>query len=314
MIRTKMVWLLSWLVIVAWSVPACAPATPAAPPAAGGPPLNVLATETFLADIAQNVAGDRLKVGSLLPVGIDPHSFEPAPQDVAKVAASQVLIVNGAGLESFLSKLLDNAGGQRQVIVASAGLASRAPGPGEVRDADHPEGDPHFWLDPIMVVKYVENIRAGLSQADPAGAAIYARNAAAYSAQLKELDAWIAAQVQSIPAERRLLVTNHESLGYYADRYGFKIVGAVVPSFSSAASPSAQQLAQLVNAIKASGAPAVFLETGSNPQLAQQVAQETGIKVVADLYTHSLSPPGGPAPSYLEMMRYNTRVIVDALK
>jgi ABC-type Zn uptake system ZnuABC Zn-binding protein ZnuA len=310
----RIVWLLSWLVIVAWSVPACAPAPPAVPPPAGGSPLNVLATETFLADIAQNVAGDRLKVASLLPAGIDPHSFEPAPQDVAKVAASQVLIVNGAGLESFLSKLLDNAGGQRQVIVASAGLASRAPGPGEVSDADHPGGDPHFWLDPIMVVKYVENIRAGLSQADPAGADSYARNAEAYSAQLKALDTWIAAQVQSIPAERRLLVTNHESLGYYADRYGFKVVGAVVPSFSSDASPSAQQLAQLVNAIKATSAPAVFLETGSNPQLAQQVAQETGIKVVADLYTHSLSPPGGPAPSYLEMMRYNTRAIVDALK
>jgi ABC-type Zn uptake system ZnuABC Zn-binding protein ZnuA len=311
MIHKRMAWLLSWFVITAWSVSACAP--PAGQPA-GGSALNALATETFLADIAQNVAGDRLKVAALLPIGADPHSFEPTPQDVAKVTASQVLIVNGGGLESFLSKLLDNAGGQRQVIVASAGLVSRTPGPGEVRDAEHPAGDPHFWLDPHMVVTYVENIRAGLSQADPAGAAIYARNAEAYSAQLVELDAWIAAQVQSIPPESRLLVTNHENLGYYADRYGFKIVGAVVPSFSSDASPSAQQLAQLVNAIKASGARAVFLDTSSNPQLAQQVAQETGIKVVADLYTHSLSPPGGPAPTYIEMMRYNTRVIVGALK
>jgi ABC-type Zn uptake system ZnuABC Zn-binding protein ZnuA len=313
MVHKKIAWLLSWLIVVAWSLPACAPAGPAAQPA-GGAPLAVLATETFLADIAQNVAGDRLKVAALLPIGTDPHSFEPTPQDAAKVAASQVLIVNGGGLESFLSKLLDNADGQRLVIVASAGLVSRTPGAGEIRDADHPEGDPHFWLDPIMVVKYVDNIRAGLSQADPAGAAVYARNAEAYSAQLKELDTWIAAQVQQIPPERRLLVTNHESFGYYADRYGFKIVGAVVPSFSSDASPSAQQLAQLVNAIKASGAPAVFLETGSNPQLAQQVAQETGIKVVADLYTHSISPAGGPAPSYIEMMRYDTRAIVDALK
>ena len=308
-----MVWLLSWLVIVSWSVPACAPAPPAAQPAGGSTP-NVLATETFLADIAQNVAGDRLKVTALLPIGIDPHSFEPTPQDVAKVSASQVLIVNGAGIEGFLSKLLDNAGGQRQVIVASAGLTSRTPGTGEVRDADHSEGDPHFWLDPNMVVKYVETIRSGLSRVDPAGAAIYARNAEAYSAQLKALDAWIATQVQSIPPGRRLLVTNHESLGYYADRYGFKIIGAVVPSFSTDASPSAQQLARLVNAIKATGARAVFLETGSNPQLAQQVAQEASIQVVADLYTESISPAGGPAPTYIEMMRYNTRAIVDALK
>jgi ABC-type Zn uptake system ZnuABC Zn-binding protein ZnuA len=309
----KLIWLLNCLLVVTGSISACGPATPAAPPA-GGSTLDVLATETFLADIAQNVAGDRLKVAALLPIGADPHSFEPTPQDVAKVAASQVLIVNGAGLETYLSKLLDNAGGQRLVIVASAGLASRTPGPGEVRDTGPPESDPHFWLDPNMAIKYVEAIRAGLSQADPAGAAVYAQNAAAYSAQLKALDAWIAAQVQQIPPERRLLVTNHENLGYYADRYGFKIVGAVVPSFSTDASPSAQQLAQLVNAVRATGARAVFLDTGSNPQLAQQVAQEAGIKVVADLYTESLSPAGGPAPSYIEMMRYDTRAIVDALK
>ncbi len=313
MVHKKAARLLSWLVIAAWSVSACGLATPAVAPA-GGPTLNVLASETFLADIAQNVAGDRLKVTALLPVGIDPHSFEPTPQDVAKVAGSQVLIVNGAGLEGYLSKLLDNAGGQRQVIVASAGLASRRAGPDEVRDTDHPEGDPHFWLDPNMAIKYVEAIRAGLSQADPAGAAVYAKNAEAYSAQLKTLDEWIAAQVQPIPPERRLLVTNHESLGYYADRYGFKIVGAVVPSFSTDASPSAQQLAQLVDRIKATGARAVFLETGSNPQLAQQVAQEAGIRVVADLYTESISPAGGPAPSYIAMLRYDTRAIVDALK
>jgi ABC-type Zn uptake system ZnuABC Zn-binding protein ZnuA len=313
MVPKKAAWLLSWLVIAAWGVSACGPATPAAPPA-GGSPLNVLATENFLADIAQNVAGDRLKVAALLPIGADPHSFEPTPQDVAKVATSQVLIVNGAGLETYLSKLLDNAGGQRQVIVASAGLASRTPGPGEVRDSDHPEGDPHFWLDPNNALKYVEAIRAGLSQADPAGAAVYAQNAAAYSAQLRTLDTWIAAQVQELPPERRLLVTNHESLGYYADRYGFKIVGAVLPSFSTDASPSAQQLAQLVNAVKATGARAVFLETGSNPQLAQQVAQEAGIKVVVDLYTESISPAGGPAPNYIVMMRYDTHIIVDALK
>jgi len=311
--RKRIVWLLNWLAVMAWSVPACGPAAPAAQPA-GGSTFAVLATETFLADIAQNVAGDRLKVTSLLPIGTDPHSFEPTPQDVAKVTASQVLIVNGGGIEGYLSKLLENAGGQRQVIVASAGLTSRTPGPGEARDTGHPEGDPHFWLDPVMVIKYVEAIRAGLSQADPAGAAVYARNAEAYSAQLKALDAWIAAQVQSIPPERRLLVTNHESLGYYADRYGFKIIGAVVPSFSTDAAPSAQQLAQLVDHIKTTGARAVFLETGSNLQLAQQVAQETGIQVVADLYTESISPAGGPASSYIEMMRYNTRAIVDALK
>jgi len=160
----------------------------------------------------------------------------------------------------------------------------------------------------------VENIRDGLSQVDPIGAMAYAANAEAYIAQLRELDAWIAGQVKQVPENRRLLVTNHESLGYFADRYGLRIIGTIVPSVSTGASPSAQQLARLVDRIKETGVSAIFLETGTNPQLAQQVAKETGIKVVTGLYTHSTTEPGGPAPTYIEMMKYNTRAIVDALK
>jgi ABC-type Zn uptake system ZnuABC Zn-binding protein ZnuA len=280
----------------------------------GAQPLRVLAVETFLADITQNVAGDRLKVEALLPLGADPHSFEPTPQDVARVADSQVLIANGAGLEDFLARLLQNAGGKRQVIEASTGLAQRTPAPGESAGTSAHEGDPHFWLNPIDVIRYVENIRDDLTQADPVGQDLYARNAQAYIAQLNDLDAWIAAQVAQIPVNRRLLVTNHESLGYFADRYGFRIVGAIIPSVSTIASPSAKQLAALIDQIKATGAPAIFIETGSNLQLAQQVANETGVKIVSDLYTHSISAAGGPAPTYLDLMRYNTRQIVDALK
>jgi ABC-type Zn uptake system ZnuABC Zn-binding protein ZnuA len=269
---------------------------------------RVLAIETFLADIAQNVAGERLTVEALMPEGTDPHSFEPTPQDAAKVAEADVLIENGAGLETFLGWLLENAGGHPLVIEASAGLASRTPREGEIVDE---ETDPHFWLDPNAVVQYVENIRAGLSQADPEGAAVYATNAEAYIAQLRELDAWIAAQVAQIPPERRLLVTNHESFGYFADRYGFRVVGAIIPSVSTGASPSAGELAQLIEDIKATGAPAIFLETGVNPQLAEQIARETGVKVVTGLYTHST---GNAAPTYIEMMRYNVTAIVEALK
>jgi ABC-type Zn uptake system ZnuABC Zn-binding protein ZnuA len=220
------------------------------------------------------------------------------------VDASHVLIVNGAGFEEFLGKLLQNAGGERLIIEASAGLTSHTAR----------AGDPHFWLDPNNVVRYVENIRDGLSQADPDGAVTYAANAEVYIAQLKELDRWIAGQVRQVPAERRQLVTNHESFGYFADRYGFKIIGTIVPSVSTSASPSAQQLARLIDQIKATGAQAIFLETGTNPQLAQQVARETGIQVVTGLYSHSTTEAGGPAPTYIDMMKYNTRVIVDALK
>lgn len=291
---------------------AAAACTPARAPAKS--PLNVLATESFLTDLAQNVAGDRLKVTTLVPIGVDPHGFEPTPGDIKKVADSSVLIVNGAGFEEFLAKLLENAGGKRQVIEASAGLSSRKPREGEVVDADHPIGDPHFWLDPNHAIKYVENIREGLSQADPDGAATYAANVTAYIAQLKELDQWIAEQVKRVPLERRQLVTNHESLGYFTDRYGFKIIGTIVPSVSTGASPSAQQLARLIDRVKAANAQAIFLETGSNPQFAQQIARETGIKVVTELYTHSTSEPGGRAPTYVEMIRFNVRTIVEALK
>ena len=217
---------------------------------------KVLAVESFLADIAQNVAGDRLQVATLMPLGLDPHGFEPTPQDVARVGAADVLIVNGAGFEGWLAELLDNAGGKRQVIEASAGLTSRDVShdvghDGEVAQAGD-EGDPHFWLDPTKVVRYVENIRDGLSEADPGGKEAYAANAAAYIARLNELDGWIRQQIDQIPAKRRLLVTNHESLGYYADRYGLRIVGAVVPSVTTDAAPSAQQLAGLVDLIRSS--------------------------------------------------------------
>ena len=441
---------LNWIVVLFVAgalLTACAPA--AQPAASGKAAPKVLVTETFLADIVQNVAGDRLKVDALIPLGVDPHGFEPTPRDVKKVADSSVLIVNGAGFESFLEKLVENAGGQRQVVEAAAGLTSREAREGEeavMSDADladamcsaaseekpqaatagagqgqaaplpaemglfevtlaqqadgsyagylayatdeagdfqiatgageiavvkhsdgsvlevekdfklnchslnqgrivelekdgqyilaltgfktattplligpagghhHHEGDPHFWLDPVNVIKYTENIRDGLSQADPGGAATYARNADAYIAKLKELDAWISEQVKQIPAERRLLVTNHESFGYFADRYRLKIVGTVIPSVSTGASPSAQQLARLTDHIKATGAPAIFLETGANPQLAKQLSQEVGIKAVTELYTHSTTDAKGPAPTYIDMMKYNVKAIVDALK
>jgi ABC-type Zn uptake system ZnuABC Zn-binding protein ZnuA len=277
--------------------------------------MQVVAVETFLADIVQNVAGDRLNVGVLMPLGADPHSFEPTPQDIVRVAKSDVLVVNGAGFEEFLSPLLQNAGGKRLVIEASAGLIQRTPGTGEgVSRGDTHEGDPHFWLNPINVIRYVENIRDGLIQADPAGKDIYTRNAEIYIAQLNDLDSWIADQVAQIPAEKRLLVTNHESFGYFADRYGFRVIGTIIPSVSTSSSPSAKQLAALIDQIKASGVPAIFLETGSNPQLAEQIAGETGVRVVSDLYTHSVSAADGPAPTYIELMRYNAKQVVEALK
>jgi len=267
----------------------------------------VLTSTTFLADITRNLAGERLTVEALLPIGTDPHSYQPTPQDVAKIERSKLLIINGAGYEGFLKTLLENAGGEREVIEASAGITPRA-------DAQEELGvDPHMWLDPNLVMAYVENIREGLTHYDPAGAAVFQANANAYINQLQELDGWIKTQVEQIPSEKRLLVTNHEALGYFAERYGFEVVGSVIPSFSSNAAPSAQQMARLVDQIKALGVSSVFLDAADNDMLARQIADETGVKVVADLHLESLTD-GAPAATYIDMMKHNVSKIVDALK
>ena len=287
--------------------------------AAGGRGAPVVAVETFLADFARQVAGDRIEVRSLIPAGVEPHGYEPTPQDIAAVTGARMLIVNGAGLETFLVKMLANAGGDRPVVEASAGLSSRTAREGEVLEggviATGPsaETDPHFWLDPFMAEKYILNIRDGFIRIDPAGELVYRANAEGYIAKLRELDRWIAGEVAVLAPSERKLVTNHESLGYFADRYGFRIIGTVIASVSTEASPTARQLARLVDGLKAAGAKAVFLETGANPQLARQVAQEAGIKIVTELYTHSLTGASGPAPTYLDMMRYDVRTIVMSL-
>ncbi len=280
--------------------------------------VSVLASTSFLADIAQNVAGDRLTVDSLLPIGADPHAYQAAPSDVAKISESDLLILNGVEYEHFIESLLENAGGERIVVEATAGLE---PHPAEEHadeaesgaGHEHEAGDPHMWLDPNLVITYVENIRDGLIQVDPDGAETYKANADAYIAELKELDVFIKEQVDTIPVERRLLVTNHEAMGYFAERYGFEIVDTILPSFSSEAGASAQEIVAAVEAVRSSGAPAIFLGEVENADLANQIASETGVKVVDDLYLESLTD-GVPAPTYIEMMRHNVTSIVEGLK
>jgi ABC-type Zn uptake system ZnuABC Zn-binding protein ZnuA len=280
---------------------------------ASGGTLDVVAAESFLADIAQNVAGDRFTVGTLVPLGADPHSFEPAPRDLAEVAGADLVIVNGGGLEGPLLDTLANAGGTARLVNASAGLTSRTPQPGEPPLAAG-ETDPHYWLDPVLATTYVTNIRDAFVEADPEGAAVYEANATAYLAELDALDSWIATQVATIPPAQRKLVMNHASHGYFADRYGFQVVGTVIPGAGTAESPTAQQLVDLTRAIAASGARAIFVETDENPQLARQIAAETGVTVVTDLLDHSLTPAGGAASTYIDMMKYDTQRIVEALR
>jgi ABC-type Zn uptake system ZnuABC Zn-binding protein ZnuA len=273
----------------------------------GGASPDILTSTTILADVARQVAGDRLTVGSLLPVETDPHSYQPVPQDAAKIDESKVLVVHGGEYESFLDALLENGGGPNKLIEASTGVRFLSGTESEQAI------DPHVWLDPNNVIVYVDNIREGLTQFDPDGAEVYQGNASTYIDELTELDAWINGQVAQIEPQRRVLVTNHESLGYFAERYGFRVVGAVIPSFSSNASPSAQQMADLIEQIKLYEAPAIFLDASDNPDLAKQIAAETGVKVVNDLHLESLTE-AGPAATYIDMMKDNVTKIVQALQ
>ena len=272
----------------------------------------IITSTTFLADIARNVAGDRVVVDSLLSPGADPHEYQAVPSDVQKITESTAVIVNGLGYDQFIQPLLDaqRASGTRLIVTASEGLEARQ----MQEETGKAVTDPHMWMTPTRTIRYVENIRDGLTEVDPSGIDVYKANADAYISQLEDLDAWIKEQVAQIPQERRLLVTNHDSLGYFAEQYGFTIIGTIVPGVSSEAAPSAQQVAALIDEINSTGAPAVFLNISDNPQLADQIAAETDIKVITDLYIETLSPSDGPAATYIDMMKHNTTQIVNALQ
>jgi ABC-type Zn uptake system ZnuABC Zn-binding protein ZnuA len=289
---------------------------------ASGEKLKVVATTTIMGDLVRNVGGDVIELTTMLPIGADTHTFAPTPQDVAAVADAHVVFMNGLHLEEFLEELLENAGGETPVVVLSANVETRHfeemaehsdDEEGEKHNDEHGhahEGaDPHVWMTPANAIIMTHNIERALSELDPANAEIYKANAEAYEAQLEELDAWVKAQIETIPAEKRKLVTDHEVFGYYASRYGLEVVGAVIPGYSTNAEPSAQELAQLQEAIEKFDTKAVFVGTTANPVL----AQDTGIQLVA-LYTESLGEPGSGAETYLDFIRYNTTAIVEALK
>ena len=289
---------------------------------------KVLAVESFLADITKNITGSRLEIETLMPLGLDPHSFEPSPGDVAKIAESDILIINGSGVEEWLNDIITGANDKIIIVDCSKGLKNRIQDEnsteqglnesGQETAAENgtgyrQEGDPHFWLDPNLVMVYVQNIKDALQKSDPQGKDLYNKNAEEYTSRLRELDAWIKEEVKIIPPDERLLVTNHESFGYYADRYGFKVIGTIIPNFSSASSPSAKEVSSLIEKIKAAKVRAIFLETGSDPKIADQIAKETGITVVTELFTHSITEPGGPAPTYIDMIEFDTKTIVKSL-
>jgi ABC-type Zn uptake system ZnuABC Zn-binding protein ZnuA len=279
---------------------------PSSPPAAGGKPL-VVATTPILRSMAQAVAGDVADVRSILPLGADPHEFDPKPNDVAAISNSALVLKNGLKLDDWIDRIIQNAGGSRPIVTVSEGAALRK------GDSAEPLGDPHIWFDVTNAMTMTRNIRDGLVKADAPHEAQYTANAEAYLVKLKELDEYIKAQIGALPEDKRKIVTNHDAFGYYVARYGLTYVGAVIPSMSTQAQPSAGEVAALTRKIKDQSVKAIFVEQGINPSLAQQIARDAGVKVVDTLYADTLAAEG-PASTYEGMMRFDTETIVSALK
>lgn len=283
---------------------------------AAGEKLRVVATTSILADVVGRVGGDQIELVSMIPVGVDPHAFEPTPGDARTLAEADIIFVNGFGLEAFMADLIQLAGGGAPVVSVSAGIAP-LPFEGEAHEGDetgHDEhaADPHTWLDPNNVIQWTEDIEAALQAVDPPRADVYAGQAEAYRGELTALDRDIRELASAIPPENRKLVTDHDELAYFADEYGFTLVGAVIPGASSLAEPSAAQLAELLDQVRAQRVPAVFVSSVINPGLVETFAADAGIRI-ATLYAHSLTGPDGPAPSYVDLMRYNAETIAAAL-
>jgi manganese/iron transport system substrate-binding protein len=284
-----------------------------------GEKLRVVATTSLVADVVQNVGGDRIALRTLMPLGADPHSFEPTPQDAAAVADAHVVFVNGVGLEAFLEPVLESAGQGVTVVPVSYGVellqftGGRGHQGEEEGEDRHGGADPHTWFDPHNVIVWTHNVAHTLSALDPANAGAYGANASAYQAELQALDAWIGEQVAQVPVGKRKLVTDHALFGYFARRYGFEQVGALFPGYSTLAEPSAQDLVALEDAIRAFDVRAVFVGLTINPDLAERVAGDTGTQLVY-LYTGSLGEAGGLAGDYVSFMRYDVSAIVEALR
>ena len=299
-----------------------APRTDAAGAGAEPPaPIRVVVTTNIVADWVENVGGDHVEVFSIVPAGADPHGFQPGAQDVAKVADADLVLSVGLGLEqSWLRELLENAARDPDAIVELGQvidpieLAETEAGEGDRSTGGHGHGihDPHFWFDPLRVKLVVSDIAARLAALDPGRADAYRANADAYNARLDALHAWTEEQVGAIPAERRLLVTSHDSLGYFAERYGFEVVGVIL-SITTEVEPSAGNLIELSDEIGEYGVPAVFGETTVSERLADALATETGA-VLVRLYSGSLGRAGSGAETYIEMLRTNVGRVTEALR
>ena len=261
---------------------------------------SVVATTTQLGDLARQVAKGRAQVDQILPPNADPHDYEPRPSDARSLEGADVVLQSGGGLDGWLGDLIESSGTDAAKVDASRAVGLRG-------------DDPHWWQDPRRAEVAVKRIREALTRADPDGSGAYAANAKAYLTQLRALDTGVAECIGKLPSGARKLVTTHDALGYYADRYGLQVIGAVIPSLSSQAQPSSKDVGRLVDQIRQERVKAIFPESSLNSELEKAVARESGATVGGELWADTLGPEGSTGHSYIKSIEANTRTIADGL-
>lgn len=274
--------------------------------AVSGKPLRVVTTFTVIQDIAQNVAGTAAIVKSITKPGAEIHDYQPTPLDVVKAQSADLVLWNGINLERWFERFFDNVKNVKSTVVTE-GIV-----PMGIKEGPY-EGkpNPHAWMSTASALIYVENIRKALSEADPANAETYARNAAAYAAQIQAMDAPLRARLDKVPEHKRWLVSSEGAFSYLTRDYGWR--EAYLWPINADEQGTPQQVRRLIDLIRKNKLPAVFSESTISDRAAKQVARETGAKYGGVLYVNSLSDEGGPVPTYLDLLRATTETIVKGL-
>ncbi|HAT09637.1 MAG TPA: hypothetical protein DCS97_03385 [Planctomycetes bacterium] len=284
----------------------------------GVEPIPVITGSTVVHDLAVRIGGERFSISCLLRPGVDPHAYQPVPDDIRRLTAARMVILNGMGFEGWFDGLAKEAAFAGTVVQASAGIEPVMTAGCTDHSHDHTHDhqasvpDPHPYNSMRQGVRYAENIRDALIAAAPDAAEAVRTRAEALIAELRRTDAWATAELASIPKARRVIIANHGALAYFARDYGFQVL-APNGAFEDS-EPSAKQLAELIALIRNQGVRGVFLEYAKNPRLVEQLAAEAGVKVAATLYLDGLGPAGSPAESYQGMFRSNVAAILAALR
>lgn len=266
---------------------------------------QVIATTTFIADIARNITGETVSVQSLLPVGSDPHLYEPVPGDAKTIANAEVILMNGLTLEGWLEELIDNSGTKANVVIVTKGIQP-------ITDPEHHNAsDPHAWMSAVNGMVYAENIAQALSARYPEHATLFSQNLAAYNTKLTELDGYIKQQIERIKPEHRILVTSHDAFRYYGNRYGLRLESVL--GTTTDAEVQIKDIDHLMKVIEDNKLPAIFVESTINPKLLEQIARDKNIVVGGQMFADALGPKGSGAETYAAMLKHNTDVLVSGL-